>query len=489
MAQGGIKKGFFFYFGLFVLLLISAFLICLVIMMFNPGKTVLWMQYFTADTEVHHTKTDDGSMIDYSTINRIEIEATYANVSVQKNAEYTEKQEGLIIINKAKGFASAKKAVHYDVSITKSGSTLKVKVTEPTGFLYFSKNIEIILNANHETATNWANVDFVARTTDGDIEIGGVNHLKAKTVHLKSIDLKATGKGDITLEKMLDVSNANSVKLSTNKGDISSSMDVGGKVGISSNSDTTLETNSGVIKFERLSVASGRSLHILCRSGDVKIGEITADKVDVHCVQGNYVFDTINGNLSYINSEDTIISPNILVTKLVSGDFNLSADANSNANPDVEIKEVGGNITVLADRGHLEVAKAHGAVSVNSKDNLYVGIIFADTSASNAITISNVKGDVDLGFLGSMAGTVEVITNGDIEIKVTSAAKFVSEALVNNDSGARVDEAKIKVSTNLAEGRELNPLSVNGTSANSWAMTLKTNAKIKYTLVEASALA
>ncbi len=489
MAQGGIKKGFFFYFGLFVLLLISVFLICLVIMMFNPGKTVLWMQYFTADTEIHHTKTDDGALIDYSTINKIEIEATYAKVSVQKNAEYTEKQEGLIIINKAKGFASAKKAVHYNVSITKSGSTLKVKVTEPTGFLYFSKNIEIILNANHETATNWANVDFVATTTNGDIQVGGVNHLKAKTVHLKSLDLKATGKGDITLEKMLDVSNANSVKLSTNKGDISSAMEVGGKLGIVSNSDTILETNSGVIKFDRLTVASGRSLHILCKSGDVKIGEINADSVDVSCVQGNYVFDTINGNLSYTNSEDTIISPNILVTKLVSGDFTLTTDGNSNANPDVEIKEVGGDITVIADKGHLEVAKANGAVSINSKDNLYVGIIFADTSANNAITIKNVKGDVDLGFLGSMAGTVEVVTNGDIEIKITSAAKFVSEALVNNDSGDRVADSKIKVSTNLADGRTLNPLSVDGTSANSWAMTLKTNSKIKYTLVEASALA
>ena len=43
MGQGQIKKGFFFYFGLFVLALVAVFMVCLVIMMFNPGKTVLWM--------------------------------------------------------------------------------------------------------------------------------------------------------------------------------------------------------------------------------------------------------------------------------------------------------------------------------------------------------------------------------------------------------------------------------------------------------------
>lgn len=487
MAQGGIKKGFFFYFGLFVLLLISVFLICLVIMMFNPGKTVLWMQYFTGDSTVHYTKTDDGSVINYGSINKIEIEASYAKVSVQKNSEYDE--EGLIIINKAKGFASAKKAVHYNVSVTMSGTTLKVKVTEPTGFLYFSKNIEIILNANEISGTNWANVDLVARTTNGDINIGGTKHSKAKTVYFKSLDLKATGKGDVNLQQMLDISGANSLKLSTNKGDISSAIENAEKLGIVANCDTILETGSGVIKFDQLTVASGRNLHILCKSGDVKIDNISADVVAVSCVQGNYVFGTINGNLSYTNSEDTIISPNILVTKLVSGDFTLTTDGNSNANPDIEIKEVGGDITVIADKGHLEIAKANGAVSVNSKDNLYVGIIFADTSAANAITIKNVKGEVDLGFLGSMAGTVEVVTNGNIEIKVTSAAKFISEALVNNDSGDRVADSKITVSTQLAEGRAKNPLDVDGTSANEWSMTLKTNAKIKYTLVEASALA
>ena len=70
MGQGQIRKGFFFYFGLFVLLLISVFLVCLVIMMFNPGKTVLWMKYFTDNNVYKYETTTDGSEtpIDFSSL-------------------------------------------------------------------------------------------------------------------------------------------------------------------------------------------------------------------------------------------------------------------------------------------------------------------------------------------------------------------------------------------------------------------------------------
>ena len=99
MPQGKIKKGFFFYFGLFVLLLIAIFLIILVILMFNPGKTILWFKYFTSSPEpyvITQTTEEDESLrkdIDLSSgssIETIEIEATYADVLIQKNTGYAE---------------------------------------------------------------------------------------------------------------------------------------------------------------------------------------------------------------------------------------------------------------------------------------------------------------------------------------------------------------------------------------------------------------
>ena len=106
MAQGQIRKGFFFYFGLFVLALIAVFLICLVIMMFNPGSTVLWMQYFTSNSTVAITETTDGTAmpIKLETISSIDIECSYANVVVQRNNTYDD--DAIYVVNKAKGFTS-----------------------------------------------------------------------------------------------------------------------------------------------------------------------------------------------------------------------------------------------------------------------------------------------------------------------------------------------------------------------------------------------
>lgn len=86
MAQGGIRKGFFFYFGLFVLLLIAIFLIILVVLLFNPGKTILWMQYFTGDGTHQITKTTDTETdIDFNNLTRIEIDCSMADVTIQRH--------------------------------------------------------------------------------------------------------------------------------------------------------------------------------------------------------------------------------------------------------------------------------------------------------------------------------------------------------------------------------------------------------------------
>ncbi len=82
MAQGTVKKGFFFYFGLFFLLIFAVFMVCLVIMMFNPGKTILWMQYFTSNTNQYVEKDSDGNNINYASVNSIKINCDYAKVSV-----------------------------------------------------------------------------------------------------------------------------------------------------------------------------------------------------------------------------------------------------------------------------------------------------------------------------------------------------------------------------------------------------------------------
>ena len=150
MAQSSIRKGFFFYFGLLILLLVSAFLICLVIMMFNPGKTVLWMKYFSGKQEfsVKQTtaETKDGPRmtVDYSTINEIVVNCNYAKVTVQRNREFAD--DYVVIRNYAKGFSSAKKYSAFSHKVSLQGTKLVIDINEPTGFLYFSRDVEVIIN-------------------------------------------------------------------------------------------------------------------------------------------------------------------------------------------------------------------------------------------------------------------------------------------------------------------------------------------------------
>ena len=169
---GQIRKGFFFYFGLFVLLLVAVFLVCLVVMIFNPNKTVLWMQYFTDNTSYHINKTTDTKEdIDWLNIEHLEINCTYANVIVERdnNAQYPKTE--MIVKNNAKGFTAASTAVPFAVSVEFEESSegfkkLVVNITEPAGFLFFSKNITVVLHASSvdEKLDNFSKLNLVVNT-------------------------------------------------------------------------------------------------------------------------------------------------------------------------------------------------------------------------------------------------------------------------------------------------------------------------------------
>lgn len=488
MPQGQIRKGFFFYFGLFVLLLIAIFLICLVVMMFNPGKTVLWMQYFTGNNHYTVTKTTDESktQIDWANVTQLEINCTYANVTVQRNKEFSE--DGIHIFNYAKGFSGASNAVHFEYNVYFEGNTLKVDVVEPNGFIFFSKDIRIVLNAHTDRQLNFDRMKLTINSKDGQVDIGGTTAKGAENVKLSSLSVN-TGKGDIYISERFDTSTLTALSLISDEGKIQSTKDISygnsstGK-GFAVNCDTTLKTNKGLISLDAVN-AAGHDIDLGCKKGNVAIDFIKADTINVACVQGNYRFKTIDGNLSYTNSEDSIIAPNIIVD-YISGDFSLTTTGNVDAEPDVTIKEIKGNIMVIADKGKIDVNKAHGAISVDSANQLNVDIVVAeDREASKNIVINNVSGSVKLGFLGAVAESVRIVTEkGKVDINVTSLANFVADAFVNDGNNTtRLSNDKISVSLGLAEGETKNPLTVRGTSSVSGTMTITTNSNVSYNLV------
>lgn len=494
MAQGTIRKGFFFYFGLLVLLLISIFFICLVVMMFNPGTTVLWMQYFTEDDHIVVAKTTDESKreIDYSKITNLEIECSYANVTVQRSKEFT--SDGIHIINNAKGFTAASSAVKFSYDATLSGeSTLRIKVVEPTGFVYFSKDIRIVLHAYTERSLNFNNMKVKVITKDGNVDIGGSSTQAAENVNLSSLNVE-TGKGNINIADNFNTKSLSSLSLYSTEGKIQSFKEIkfgDGKSanGIEASCDSTIRTDKGRILFGVLNMA-GANLNLVCKSGDVAIDNIYANKTSVSCVQGNYKFGNIFGDLDYTNSEDSILAPNIKAEK-ITGSFTLTTKGNVDSAPHINIKEITKNLVVISDRGDLVVKKVHGAISVTSENQLRVDLVIADDkSASDNILIVNKNGDVKLGFIGTMAGNVGITTDtSKIIVNVTSVTQFTSNAFVNDEAGTtKLADDKISVSHGLSGEQTINPLNVEGTSAIRGNMTIKTNASVAYNLVAVDSL-
>lgn len=491
MGQGQIRKGFFFYFGLFVLLLISVFLVCLVIMMFNPGKTVLWMKYFTDNHIYEYTKTTDGTetTIDFSSLSGINIKCNaYAGVTVKRNKDSNMPLDTVYIVSKAKGFATQKSDVNFVYNIRKEGSVLHIEVDEPDGFLFFSKNIEVVLNANTNRNYDFSNIALNVETGSGKIEIGK-EYPGAKDIKLKSLKAK-TSSGTILFGETFDTSSLSSCELATTGGNIKALKEISyvdgtqktGQ-GLKLGCDASIDIGNGWLGMGVLTVGS-RDLSIKSKKGTVDIDCIIASDTSVQCHEGNYYVDSVYGNLSFDPAEDTLASPNI-VAGYISGDFDVSSIGGT---PDVSVKEIDGKFALVADKGKVLVKNAKGEVEIDGEGSLSVDITFGENYSRQARIINN-SGDLNIKFLGgiSSSGNIQVVTNKSVvNVKVTIAAGFVSEA--KKTDGTALSDDKININVGLNKGQSKNPLDVTGTVSGKGTIKIVTNAKVNYELVEKATL-
>lgn len=496
MGQGHIRKGFFFYFGLLVLLLIAVFCICLVIMIFNPGKTVLWMQYFTANEHYVVSKTDDGlhqinMTFLQNEVDTIEINcASYAEVLIQRNDDPDMHAEGIHIVNKAKGFQGASGAVHFDSKVSYNNRVLTIDITEPNGFLNFSKEIKVVLVANSDTTNNFSNISLIANTVDGDFVVGNAETYP-KDVKLKSLAVKASGKGDIIIGEHFDTESLNKMSLNTVDGKILSLNSVAHNSstfkGIKTNCDVELSTFSGVIDLPVVNVGNNE-LKILNEKGNVGTKYIKAADTKVVCKHGNFILGDVDGNLNFSGANaDTMITPNIKID-YVYGNFVI--EGYDKAEPDIAIGKVDGSVQVFADKGKLDINEAKGAIEIQSGNNFAVDIIVSENNSKN-ISISTKYGNVRLAFLGAVSKNVVVKTiSSKVNVEVTSVAEFTAFSKknaegVSDDAQENLEDDKIGVSIELLTGVTRNPLVVDGGTG---VIKVYTNSAVDYKLVEKSSL-
>lgn len=496
MGQGHIRKGFFFYFGLFVLLLVAIFCICLVIMMFNPGKTVLWMQYFTANEHFVVGQTTDDQQIeidmDYiqNNIDTIEINcSSYAEVLIQRNKDNNFNEEGIHIINNAKGFQGAKGAVHFDYDVTVVGKTLTLSVTEPNGFLHFSKDIKIVLASYTEWENNFGHINLIVNTASGNVSVGNSGMLP-EDVELAGLTVN-TKKGNVILGDYFNTEKLSKLSLSTVSGDIIShnKIEYNQKdyTGIKTNCETGLSTESGEIDVGMVAVENN-NLDLTCYTGSVNVEFLKALKTDVVCKRGDFVLGTVEGDLNYAGAaSDTMITPFITID-YINGNFALVGGEKAEVN--ISIKKIDGKLHLLADKGKLNVKEAGGEIEVVSNANLTADIIVAENN-DELIEISSNSGKIEISFLGQFKNATVSTNTGNVVVNVVSGTKFEANTFKNIDGVESSDQdpldvGKISVSVELLKGEyERNSFVVDSKDG---SLNIYTNAKVSYNLVSKSDL-
>ena len=485
MAQGTVKKGFFFYFGLFFLLIFAVFMVCLVIMMFNPGKTILWMQYFTSNTNQYVEKDSNGAEIDYASINSVKINCDYAKVSVvSNNAEKNNtKGGGIYIINNAKGFVVAKDAKAFDYKVSLSGGALTIDIVENTGFLFFSKDVEVVINGYSNLNLNGVSLSVDASGAS-DVYFGDQTNIHDQTFSLASANIK-TANGSIMFGKFFKTESlGGNAVFSSNTGRITSYDNNANFSGVTS---LSIETEKGRVNFDKTFTATGVDVTLKNKNGTMNFGTFTANSVDVYCSQGNFKFDTltVTNGISFENSIDTIISP-IVDIKTLNGDLNLNATGvDGVSSPTLNIEVMNGNLDVLSSKGAVNIKEAKKKVYILSQTDNKDGSMNVNVNVSDGntefIDITTEKGKIYLGYIGAVPSSTKLQTrNGDITINFTTGAAFTTTAK-NFDGSAALAEDRINTNPKLTDEKK-SELSYGDSATGSIAVF--TDAKLYYNLVK-----
>lgn len=498
MAQNQIRKGFFFYFGLLILFLVTLSLIFLVVLIFSPNKDFIGLRYFsyTNHSYISQTSGDEPVNIDYSTVKSIEIDCGYADVSLKKgNGDDASWRDGIHINNDAKGFTTAADAIDFTYNATLENGKLVVKLTEPTGFMYFSKNIKVVIYASANSNFLDGKELIVKTADDGNIFLGEALHantIKSNGVTIAKADIK-TEKGNIYVSSGLVFDNGKegeehktveSLELYSGSGSINyrPGQQCADVLNIPKDCAVKLRTANGRIDF---SAINGSDLIVECDNGSVRIDtlNLTGD-CKVHSKQGNFTFKNVTvGKLDFTTSENTMISPDIDILETLTGDLILS-NATAGASPNVVINKVIGNVNIISTDGSLKIKDSiEGTLTVDGRAGSFsveAGIANVEGQANFNIQLKN--GHINLNLkntINNNANNNLATEKGNITLNMTSEAKFEAQATLFNGN-KKTD--KIQLSSSFTSLND-NVLTVNGGTSTDGFVKLSTDENIKLNLV------
>ena len=429
MAKGGsnVKKGFATYLLILFIAIIAAFFIIVTIMLFSPFKPLLGFKYFTfRDDKVVTTikESEEDIPFNFANIENISVDCGFATVSVERVKKV--EQSGIKIVNKSAGFAREDQDTSFSYEIYYSDNAKKslvIEVSEPEGFVFFNRNINICLQVGTKAAVSFENTNININNTHGNIYIGNSTYTVPDAaehtygISIKSLNIKTVNS---YVQVYDNIKNIEDLFLKTTKGNVYFRDNInvdnfnlqssGGRIQARNIFANSANLNLGNSKLEANNFTARNVFDLSIKSGYIDIdnftGNLTTNKMIQDMGSGEININNVNGNISIPNANNSKINLKKVQTesqvfirgkdcKINIGELNgdgwfetTSGSVNiKTKNPFIDINTNSGNIDLVYDCAALpqkgvELYTKKGKINLKIRQNL-----------SCVLNVENTKGE------------------------------------------------------------------------------------------------
>lgn len=470
MADGKVKRGFGKYLLILILIIIAAFLITIVVMMFSPFKNVLGFQYlvYNIDDEVFQTANEE--TIDFTNVNEVIVNCNYASVTVARSLDVG--ADAVRIENSCKGFArsSDNTSFTYDIYYSNEGSILNIDVSEPDGFLFFDKQINISLLLPARDTYSFDNTKITVINTSGNVYIGNQTRLTDQEatdiqcyINVNSIDVK-TNSGIVYLYPFLD-KNLNDLSIKSSSGRIINFLN---EITISNTFE--IHTDSSIINLNNVVYNGVQNIIFDINEGQLFADSITGN-IDLNIASGYLDIVSLTGSISANNSVNQLDEARITINR-VDGNISLPFANSSRINlgtvaqgNQVYIDGFDCQVNIEELRGKAFIKTTSGNVNVH----IYEDDLDIETTSGNiSVTYECQAIEEQLDFKTD---------SGDINLRVLSNLAY--QLFVYDGEGKLRDNSNIDIAS--MDGNFEIPVTVNGGTT---PIMITSNAHINISLIE-----
>ena len=426
-----ISHGFMFYLLLVLGIILGAFVICIMLMIFVPDFSLFGVKYFKAnysesrfiemDVYANTESTDNIGTVNLDAegyiINNIEINSNLYSIRVVKSSNnpiYGINYGQFVVIfnSNYSGFTTDESAkVEKSINYYQNTGTLSISITGPEGFIKFGNPGSITLQIPPDYNTNNINLNV---KTNNDITIGdraSSANLSPSILNLRSINLEGNGI-NITNYSTVGLFGTENCSIKTGNGAMSINTTINAKDLTIVAGETTLDFNKEQQSFNLSGDLSLTTNNTIVYLGDVNvglnnvllnntygkiyvkgniIGNVVVDQNSLKC---DYEFKDITGRFFFGNyfDEKFVEGGNIKVDGIITGNVTIATTGKININRIqslTKIKNTNGavNIDIINASAPVNINTINGNINLGSETNRVSSRVNLTSTGSGLINI------------------------------------------------------------------------------------------------------